>query len=163
MECQVVCDKTDVDKKLQIQKRISKLATKYFIYLRKKISKYHQIYSGNKLTKTFFCWCALFGYLYFSEFSNLTRIGYRNWSWHGWILPHFHLVYWKGRYLNPQSRVRWSLGVNFTNILQAHLCQYSNKKFNLYWKHRKTSCKTFVQKKPHVKCWWNWPQTRPMP
>ncbi len=34
----------------------------------------------------------------------------------------------------------------------------ANKKFNLYCKHNKASRETFVQKKPRVKCWWNWPK-----
>ncbi len=43
---------------------------------------------------------------------------------------------------------RTPLGVNFTNILLAHLRQYScsNKKFNLYCKHKKVSRETLVQK-----------------
>ncbi len=39
--------------------------------------------------------------------------------------------------------------VNFTNILYAHLRQYSSS--NLKWKYIKASRKNFVPK-----CWWNW-------
>ncbi len=48
--------------------------------------------------------------------------------------------------------------VNFTNILWAQLHQFpcANNKFNLYFKH-KSFTRNFCMKKPHVKCWWNWP------
>ncbi len=48
--------------------------------------------------------------------------------------------------------------VNFTNILWAQLRQYSCAK-KVQTKNvstKKTLCKTFVQKKPCMKYWWNW-------
>ncbi len=48
--------------------------------------------------------------------------------------------------------------VNITNILWAHLHQYScaNNSSNLKCKYQKARRKTLVLKKVLVKCWWNW-------
>ncbi len=49
--------------------------------------------------------------------------------------------------------------VNFTNILWFQLRQFpcANKKFNLYFKHKKSFVRKFCMKKLCLKCWWNWP------
>ncbi len=42
-------------------------------------------------------------YIFLIFFHELTRNGCRNWSWHGFDINHFHLVFWIRRDSNPQS------------------------------------------------------------
>ncbi len=57
---------------------------------------------------SFFCWCATFGYLYFSYFQmnqNWVQKSITAWLWH-----HFHQVYWMRQDLNrkPRSWVKFA-------------------------------------------------------
>ncbi len=68
--------------------------------------------------------------------------------------------FWKER---KSSSLRFvfllSSSFNFTNIFWAQLRHFlcANKKFNLYFKHKKSFAQNFCTKKLRVKCWWNWP------
>ncbi len=69
-----------------------------------------QIFSKQSLSSlekggaAFFWRFAPCSYLHFSNFFHeWTRIGCRNWSWHGFDINHFHLVFWIRQDSNPQS------------------------------------------------------------
>jgi hypothetical protein len=56
--------------------------------------------------------------------------------------------------IHEEENIR-SLGQSVVNVTYILLAQISlhQKKFNLYFKHKKALRKTFVQKNPCVKCW----------